>query len=86
MKLLIDMPKEKYEWIKTHNLNIDNDSIVGAVANGIPYEEKTQGEWIHYLGCGIGKAVCSECGQVGEIKKYCGNCGAYMRGNNNENL
>lgn len=39
MKLLIDMPKEKYEWIKTHNLNIDNDSIVGAVANGIPYEE-----------------------------------------------
>lgn len=86
MKLLIDMPKEKYEWIKTHNLNIDNDSIVGAVANGIPYEEKKQGEWIHYLGCGIGKAVCSECGQVGEIKKYCGNCGAYMRDNNNENL
>lgn len=42
--------------------------------------ERPQGEWIHYLGCGIGKAVCSECGQVGEIKKYCGNCGAYMRG------
>lgn len=41
--------------------------------------KRPQGEWIHYLGCGIGKAVCSECGQVGEIKKYCGNCGADMR-------
>lgn len=37
MKLIIDLPKEKFEWIKTHNLNIDNNSIVGAVANGIPY-------------------------------------------------
>lgn len=37
MKLIIDLPKEKYEWIKTHNLNIDNNSIVEAVANGIPY-------------------------------------------------
>lgn len=45
MKLIIDMPKEKYEWIKTHNLNIDNYSIVGAIANGTPYEERPQG-WI----------------------------------------
>lgn len=42
--------------------------------------ERPQGEWIHYLGCGIGKAVCSECGQLGETKKYCGNCGAKMGG------
>ena len=47
MKLLIDIPKEKYEWIKAHNLNIDNDSIVGAVANGTPYEERPQGKWIN---------------------------------------
>lgn len=40
MKLIIDIPKEKYEWIKAHNLNIDNGSIVGAVANGTPYEER----------------------------------------------
>ena len=38
------------------------------------------GEWIHYLGCGIGNAICSNCGQLGETKKYCGNCGARMRG------
>lgn len=46
MKLLIEIPKEKYEWIKAHNLNIDNDSIVGAVANGTPYEERPKGEWV----------------------------------------
>ena len=86
IKLIISIEKDLYEMIKDcveHGQNYDYFEII---ANGIPYEEKTQGEWIHYLGCGIGKAVCSECGQVGEIKKYCGNCGAYMRGNNNENL
>lgn len=36
MKIIIDLPEEKYEWIKTHNPNIEADSIVGAVANGIP--------------------------------------------------
>lgn len=41
--------------------------------------ERPQGEWIHYLGCGIGKAVCSECGKLGETTKCCGNCGAEMR-------
>lgn len=46
--------------------------------------DRPQGEWIHYLGCGIGKAVCSECGQIGETKKYCGNCGAEMEGSEEE--
>ena len=41
MKLLIDIPKKKYEWIKAHNLNIDNDSIVGAIVNGIPIDTVT---------------------------------------------
>lgn len=43
MKLIIDMPKEKYEWIKAHNLNIDNNSIVGAIVNGTPI---TNGEFL----------------------------------------
>lgn len=43
------------------------------------YKEEKKGEWTHYLGCGVGKAVCSECGQLGETKKYCGNCGADMK-------
>lgn len=47
-------------------------------------EQDKKGEWIHYLGCGVGKAVCSECGQIGETKKYCGNCGAEMEGSEEE--
>ena len=85
MKLIIDIDADVYDDIE-HNKGEYINTLNWAVRNGIPYEERPQGEWIHYLGCGIGKAVCSECGQVGEIKKYCGNCGAYMRGNNNENL
>ena len=46
MKLIIDIPEDKYEWIKKNNPNADVNSIVGAIANGIPYEERPQGEWI----------------------------------------
>ena len=45
MKLLIDLPEEKYEWIKKNNPNTDTNSIVGAIANGTPYEERPQGEY-----------------------------------------
>ena len=34
MKIVIDIPEEKYEWIKKNNPNADINSIVGAVANG----------------------------------------------------
>ena len=50
------------------------------IAKAPTVEERPQGEWIHYLGCGVGKAMCSECGQLEESKNYCGNCGADMRG------
>lgn len=46
MKVVIDIDKEKYERIKKNNPNVDIDSIVGAVANGIPYEERPQGDVI----------------------------------------
>ena len=44
MKLLIDIPKEKYEWIKKNNPNADTNSIVGAIANGMPIETATNEE------------------------------------------
>ena len=44
-----------------------------------PTVEQPQGEWIYFLGCGVGRAMCSECGQLGDIKKYCGYCGAKMK-------
>ena len=86
MKLIIDIPKEKYEWIKMHNLNIDNDSIVGAIANGIPYEERPQGEWItggkdvtgQYF---YDEFICNQCFVVVTDKSnFCPKCGADMRG------
>lgn len=46
MILLIDIPEDKYEWLKKNNPNADTNSIVGAIANGIPYEERPQGEMI----------------------------------------
>lgn len=83
MKLIIDIPDEEYKTLselsEKEKVN-ELSRYERVIANGIPYEDRTQGEWIHYLGCGIGKAVCSECGQVGETKKYCGNCGAKMKG------
>lgn len=42
MKIVIDIPEEKYEWIKKNNPNADINSIVGAVANGTPYEDKIE--------------------------------------------
>lgn len=46
MKLIIDIPEEKYEWVKNNNPNVDINSIIGAIANGIPYEERSKEEWI----------------------------------------
>lgn len=45
MKLVIDIPKEKYEWIKKNNLNVDANSIVGAIKNGIPYKKRSTDRW-----------------------------------------
>lgn len=67
MKLVIEIPEEKYEWIKAHNLNIDNDSIVGAVANGTPYEERPKGEW-----------KCTKQGDI-PITDRCTNCNYKMK-------
>ena len=85
MKLLIDIPKEKYEWIKTHNLNIDNDSIVGAVANGMPYEERPRGEWeiTRETDEFYGRVLkCTHCGKevlACGCRNFCTWCGAAMR-------
>lgn len=44
MKLLISISEEKYEWIKKNNPNADPNSIVGAIANGIPIKTVTNAE------------------------------------------
>lgn len=46
MKLVIDLPEEKIEWVKESNPNANPNSIVGAIANGTPYEERpTEGDY-----------------------------------------
>ena len=75
MKLVIEIPEDIYEWYKHNIENPDNSCAVGAVALGVPYEERRRGEW---------KLVkpytfkCSLCGRTEEhTEPYC-NCGAEM--------
>lgn len=36
MQVVIEIPEEKYKWIKENNSKADRNSIVGAIANGTP--------------------------------------------------
>lgn len=36
MKVLIDIPEEKYKWIKENNSKADRNSFVGAIVYGTP--------------------------------------------------
>lgn len=84
MKLIIDIDNSDYERIKdlvAEDPRYTTATTVGtayqAIASGIPYEERPQGEWevhgmIHYCSnCG------HDCGESGD--NFCGNCGADMR-------
>ena len=81
MKLVIDISEEKYEWIKKNNPNADTNSIVGAVANGTPYEEQPKAKWEEiWDGHGHSSYFCSRCGtQEGKTYAFCPNCKADMR-------
>lgn len=46
MKLIIEIPDERYEWFRKNIKNPDKNSTVGAVALGVPYEDRPHGEWI----------------------------------------
>lgn len=98
MKLIINIPEEAYELLKSKS-KLDNiaESII---ANGTPYEERPQGEWItnkeyidkefngHYEGsCFNSPYNCSCCGYSPEDNrpKFCPNCGARMVKGGGEN-
>lgn len=81
MKLIIDIPKEVVVAIQ--NGEDYRYDIHTAIAQGMPYEDRPQGEWI---GGEIGH--CSICGSEGcasdiwngcKDGMYCPNCGADMR-------
>ena len=77
MKLIIDISEEDY--IKA------NAGILGSlgdiIANGKPYEDRPQGEWIVKSNGTTNYCACDKCGSAGDIQdKFCRECGADMRG------
>ena len=80
--LLKDMEELRKRLLSINLPNAkENDLLwlVTSIEQDINKLEQPQGEWIYFLGCGVGRAMCSECGQLGDIKKYCGYCGAKMK-------
>jgi len=86
MKLIIDIPEKAYELLKSKS-ELDNiaESII---ANGKPYEERPQGEWIKIFENPFTNGyVCPFCGHKIQVTEQflpkvteCEVCGADMRG------
>ena len=96
MKLIIDIPEDVYRRLKAGDTNAGNtfhNTALETIGNGIPYEERPQGEWIgkEEYDDYPNKTVCecSECGKMicishNDFPNCCENCGADMRGEKNE--
>ena len=97
MKIVIDIPEELYEAYKGRPPMLGDegmDMIAQAIANGtpikngIPYEERPIGHWKDHrwcsnCGCGIPTDVYGG-GITEEEAHFCVECGADMRGKENE--
>ena len=90
MKLIIDIPDEYLEQIKNNTEGSTAESeAVNAIRDGIPYEERPQGEWQYNQYDGnlrIGNWHCSECKHIiygyGLRKpnyNFCPYCGVKMK-------
>lgn len=94
MKLIIEIEEKTYRRIQALvNADYFEHDICGysmqRIANGIPYEETSQGEWIgkekyddypNKIVC-----ECSECGKMicvlhNDFPNFCEYCGAKMKG------
>lgn len=58
------------------------ENIISLIVNAPTIEERKQGTWttdnlVRPFG------ICSQCGQICETENFCGNCGADMRGGDN---
>ena len=90
MKLIIDVEKDYYEMLKYNVEHGQEYKPFEIIANGIPYEERPQGEWKTVEGYdGDEYYECSNCGEpwflsAGTPKdnnmNFCPNCGAKMKG------
>lgn len=83
MKLLIEITEYNKEWIENaseipQEINVE---IANAICNG---EQKT-GEWMRaHVGTIAEGYYCSRCGKHGYQTDFCENCGADMRGEEDE--
>ena len=78
MKLIVDIPKERYEWIKEHK-GVTDYQITEMLYKRVRESEKQRtGHWID---TGSGQE-CSECHEIqygyDNYRFYCSNCGAAM--------
>lgn len=83
MKLIIELPDKKVISLrKCAESGMELDATHMAVVNGVPYEERKTGEWIHKPW--EGGYYCSICGRGGWIYhvsprwKACPWCGVNM--------
>ena len=83
--IFVAMEKENIKYINKEELLkklYEEDAITMkgvAIINNFPIEnvkEVNTGIWLGIDGC---MGVCSECGVLGCITKYCPNCGSYMK-------
>ncbi len=86
MKLIIDIDEELYKAYKGRPPMLGDggmDMIVRAVANGMPYKERSQGNWIDYSEDGFVECPFCEhattCEDNIDELHYCWNCGAKMQ-------
>ena len=84
MKLIIDIPEDVVTAIQ--NGQDYRYDIHTAIAQGIPYEERPQGEWKVPNSILKGNYYCDNCNEfVINKSNFCPNCGAKMqKGGNRE--
>lgn len=86
MKLIIDIEKDYYEMIKYNVEHGQDYKPFEIIANGIPYEEGSQGEWKE----DAFSYICPFCGMTIEDEvrylypdnfdlNFCPNCGKKLR-------
>lgn len=87
MKLIIDIPYEAYHTFKCEleKGNPNLNALAKIVADGIPYEERPQGEWINREA--VSNTIfpfweryeCNQCHKFNGYSNFCPNCGADMQ-------
>ena len=85
IKLLVDRACEKPDHgASAEYLMVDE---IEYYLKNLPSADRSQGEWIHaHEGTIAAGLYCSNCGKHGYGEKFCPNCGARMKGADDEKL